>query len=72
MSEKPQTVLRHFFRMLIDDTSSVLDPTCGSGSAIRAARSLGAGRMLGIERNSEFAENAEELLKLDEEYDNAS
>ena len=68
MSEKPQEVLRHFFRMLIDSTSHVLDPTCGSGSAIRAARSLGAGRMLGIERNSEFVENAEELLKLDEEY----
>ena len=69
MSEKPQTVLRHFFRMLIDDTSSILDPTCGSGSAIRAARSLGASRMLGIERDMEFAEKAEELLTLDEAFE---
>lgn len=69
MSEKPQAVLTHFFRMLIDDTSSVLDPTCGSGSAIRAARRLGAGRMLGIERDMEFAEKAEELLTLDEEFE---
>lgn len=67
MSEKPQAVLRHFFRMLVDDTTSLLDPTCGSGSAIRAGRALGASHLLGIERDSEFADRAEELLKLDEE-----
>ena len=63
MSEKPQAVLHHFFRMLVDNTTDILDPTCGSGSAIRAARALDANRLLGIEYNVEFAERAEQLLK---------
>lgn len=63
MSEKSQDVLRHFFRMLVDDSSSVLDPTCGSGSAIRAAVATGAGRYLGLELNPEFASHADEVLR---------
>lgn len=63
MSEKPQTVLGHFFRMLVDEHSSVLDPTCGSGSAIRAAVTAGASRYLGIELNKEFADHADESLR---------
>lgn len=62
MSEKPQAVLGHFFRMLIDEHSSVLDPTAGSGSAIRAAATAGASRYLGLEINTEFADHADELL----------
>lgn len=62
MSEKPQRVLLHFFRMLVDETSSVLDPTCGSGSAIRAASTSNAGRFLGLELNTEFAKHADEVL----------
>lgn len=68
MSEKPQAVLRHFFRMLVDNHSSVLDPTAGSGSAIRAAVATGANRYLGIELNKEFADYADELLR--EQLDN--
>jgi DNA modification methylase len=63
MSEKPQAVLGHFFRMLVDSHSAVLDPTCGSGSAIRAAVTAGAGRYLGIELNKEFADHADEVLQ---------
>lgn len=63
MSEKPQLVLSHFFRMVIDEHSSVLDPTCGSGSAIRAAVTAGASRFLGLEINTEFADHADETLK---------
>lgn len=63
MSEKPQAVLGHFFRMLVDEHSSVLDPTCGSGSAIRAAITAGADRYLGLELNTEFADYADETLK---------
>lgn len=63
MSEKPQAVLGHFFRMVIDEHSAVLDPTCGSGSAIRAAITSGATRYLGLEINSEFANTADETLK---------
>lgn len=62
MSEKPEAVLRHYFRMLCDDTTSLLDPTCGSGSAIRAAKASGAARVLGLERNPEFAQRAREAL----------
>ena len=62
MSEKPQVVLNHFFRMVIDEHSSVLDPTAGSGSAIRAAATSGAGRFLGLELDPEFAAAADEAL----------
>jgi hypothetical protein len=62
MSEKSQDVLRHFFRMVVDEHSAVLDPTCGSGSAIRAAAATGASRYLGLEINPEFAELADEAL----------
>lgn len=62
MSEKPQAVLGHFFRMLVDEHSAVLDPTAGSGSAIRAAITAGASRYLGLELNSQFAEHADETL----------
>jgi len=58
MSAKPEPVLRHFFRMFVDENSTVLDPTCGSGTALRAAESLGAAHILGIEVNEEFAERA--------------
>jgi DNA modification methylase len=56
--EKSEVALSYFFEMLVDSQTSILDPTCGSGSALRAARSLGAGRVLGIEANKEFADDA--------------
>lgn len=58
MSEKSQNMLEHFFRMFVDSTTSMLDPTCGSGSALRAARACGATRLLGLERDPEFASDA--------------
>lgn len=54
ISEKPVPVLKHFFQMFIDQYSEVLDPTAGSGSAIRAAHSMGASRVLGVELNPEY------------------
>lgn len=73
-SEKPEPMLRHFFRMLVDEHTTLLDPTCGSGSALRAADSLGARRVLGLEMNTEFADAASDafirarnLAKLNEE-----
>jgi ParB-like chromosome segregation protein Spo0J len=64
-SEKPEPMLRHFFRMFVDDYSEVLDPTCGSGTAIRAAFSLGAKRSIGLELNPEFAKSADgELTRI--------
>lgn len=63
MSEKPLPVLGHFFRMIVDDTTSILDPTCGSGGALRAAHSLGARAILGLEREYEFAQKANAALR---------
>ena len=62
MSEKPQGVLRHYFRMLVDGHTSLLDPTCGSGSALRAAASCGASRFLGVELDKGFADEADRAL----------
>lgn len=58
MSEKSEDMLKHFMRMVVDENTSLLDPTCGSGSALRAASALGASRVLGLEMNEDFAQNA--------------
>ena len=58
-SEKPEPMLRHFFRMFVDGYSEVLDPTCGSGTAVRAAFNLGAKRSLGFELDPDFARSAD-------------
>jgi ParB family transcriptional regulator, chromosome partitioning protein len=62
MSEKPEPMLRHFFGMLVDENTVLLDPTCGSGSALRAAESLGCKYCLGLEVVPEFAELARAAL----------
>lgn len=58
VSEKPYTMLKHFMEMVCDDYSHVLDPTCGSANALKAAEDLGAARILGIEQLPEFHEIA--------------
>lgn len=63
MSEKPEPMLKHFFAMLVDNNTVMLDPTCGSGSALRAAESLGARFVLGLEINEEFAKLALKALE---------
>jgi ParB family transcriptional regulator, chromosome partitioning protein len=63
MSEKPEPMLRHFFRMFVDEHTVMLDPTCGSGSAVRAAEGLGAKFVLGLEINEEFVERAQDALE---------
>lgn len=62
-SVKSEVMLRHFFRMFVDENSKVLDPTCGSGTALRAAKSLGAKYVLGIEKDKDFAERATRAFK---------
>lgn len=57
-STKTEPVLRHFFQMLVDETTSLLDPTCGSGSSLRAAEALGAPNVFGLELNPEHYANA--------------
>lgn len=62
-SEKPEPVLRHFMQMFVDEHTRMLDPTCGSGSSLRAAESLKASSVFGLELNPEFAEGAKSALK---------
>lgn len=57
-STKPEPVLRHFLSMVVDHHTRLLDPTCGSGSALRAAESLGAASVLGLEMDSNFHADA--------------
>jgi ParB/RepB/Spo0J family partition protein len=54
-SEKSEAMLKYFLSSYIDETTTVFDPTCGSGVALRAAEDLGAKEMLGLEINSEYA-----------------
>ena len=49
ISEKPMQMLSHFFEMVVDQHTTILDPTCGSGTALRVAKSLGAAKGLGLD-----------------------
>lgn len=60
MSEKPVGMLRHFMSMMVDEYSVVLDPTAGSGNALKAATGLGAVSVLGLEKDPEFYARAKE------------
>lgn len=60
--EKSELALQHFFGMCVDENTRLLDPTCGSGSALRAAKALGAKHYLGLELNEEYARRARESL----------
>ena len=64
-STKPVPVLKHFFGMLVDSGTRLLDPTCGSGSALRAAEALGAAQVLGLELDPEHHANASRALRGD-------
>lgn len=60
---KPEPVLKHFFTLFVDASTSMLDPTCGSGSSLRAAEALGAKRVLGLELDEQFAQSAGSALR---------
>lgn len=62
-STKPEPVLRHFFQMVVDHNTRLLDPTCGSGTALRAAESLGAPTILGLEVDPDFHSQAVAKLR---------
>lgn len=68
VSEKPETVLRHFFRMCVDDLSEVLDPTCGSGTSIVAAEEMGANRIQGLDISEEVCETARARVRRHRKY----
>lgn len=57
-SEKPRAMLQHFFRMFVDESTVMLDPTMGSGNSIMAAEEAGAARVLGLEALAEIYNNS--------------
>lgn len=57
-SEKPVAMLQHFFRMFVDESTVMLDPTMGSGNSVLAAEEAGAKSVLGLEALPEIYENA--------------
>jgi ParB/RepB/Spo0J family partition protein len=77
LNQKPIAMLKHFLSIFVDEHTAVLDPTCGSGSALAAAKLLGAARVLGIELDSNNADVAKFMLqrhvpsKVDENDENA-
>jgi ParB/RepB/Spo0J family partition protein len=58
LSEKPLSVLLKFLPMLVDGTTKLLDPTAGSGTALIAAKKLGASFVRGWEINQDFVDMA--------------
>ena len=71
-SQKPMGVFDIWLRMFIDEDSVVLDPTCGSGTALAAAIKLGADKVVGLDINEKCVQIAEDncrnehILKLRE------
>jgi ParB/RepB/Spo0J family partition protein len=63
VSVKPEPMLRHFMSMLVDEHTVMLDPTCGLGSALRAAESLGASYVLGMDTDEQVVGQARMLLR---------
>lgn len=62
-STKPEPMLRYFMEMFVDNSTRMLDPTCGSGSSLRAAESLGASSVTGLEIDPEHYESAKGALR---------
>jgi ParB/RepB/Spo0J family partition protein len=62
MSEKPHAMLSAFLRMFVDESTVMLDPTAGSGMAVRVAHEMGAKRALGLEMNADYAADARRNL----------
>lgn len=63
-SAKPQEMLEYFLSMVVTEYTNLLDPTAGSGTAIRAAASLGAKSALGLELNPSVAATSSAKLNL--------
>jgi ParB family chromosome partitioning protein len=63
LSEKPLAMLQHFFEMMTDAQTDLLDPTCGGGNALRAAKLLGARCALGLDVQTSHVEYTNKMVK---------
>lgn len=63
LSQKPIEMLEHFLSLVVDEHTAILDPTCGSGSALVAASKLKAARVLGLELEEANVEVARFFLQ---------
>lgn len=63
ISTKPEPMLRYFMGMLVDENTSLFDPTAGSGAALRAADELGAKTVFGLEIDAKAAEVANQAFR---------
>jgi hypothetical protein len=61
---KPVDVLEHFFQMFVSEHTRMLDPTAGSGTSLKAALTLGAKHVRGLEINERFCEWANWSVKM--------
>jgi 23S rRNA G2445 N2-methylase RlmL len=57
-------MLEYFLSMVVTEYTNLLDPTCGSGTAIRAGAKLGARSALGLELNPTVAATSATKLSL--------
>lgn len=62
-SSKPAEMLSDFCRMFIDSDSVVLDPTCGSGTALEVALMQKAKFVVGLDINPKCTEHALERVQ---------
>jgi ParB/RepB/Spo0J family partition protein len=63
LSEKPAPMLAHFLEMVVDPTTRILDPTCGSGTALRVAKNLGAALGLGFDVQEQHVDYVNKQLE---------
>jgi hypothetical protein len=63
-SQKPEPMLREFMKMFVDETTVMLDPTCGSGSSLKAAEDLGARTVFGLELDPDHAKASNSYICL--------
>lgn len=69
LSEKPQPVLRHFFQMFLDETSTVLDPSCGCGNALAVAEEFKVKSVFGLDVDTNSVELARGILRKGRVYE---
>ena len=62
ISEKPWPMLGDFFKMFVDKTTYMLDPTCGSGNALTSALMQYAKFVTGLDIDAEHVKTARDAV----------